>query len=224
MHRSSGKWRCLVHFDGAWASVEVDKDQLKGAAKNFFTALRWVDISGIKKGVNIILQDAPLFEMGRITTDAVSFGWLRKSLNNGAIYSYVMNNYWETNYKADQPGITEFRYSLFPHNGYSVARNMKESMNVMQPLLVLKTKKEFKLPSQILNLSNPNIIIESIKPHGEDLELNLVNLSNRSQDTKMISQCNRLYVLDENKNLNPTNGIHLMGAHETHRLICSSKF
>lgn len=34
-------------------------------------------------------------------------------------FSYVMNNYWHTNYKADQDGPVTFRYALRPHGARS---------------------------------------------------------------------------------------------------------
>ncbi len=30
-------------------------------------------------------------------------------------FSYVMNNYWHTNYKSDQQGLSGYNYALRPH-------------------------------------------------------------------------------------------------------------
>ena len=37
---------------------------------------------------------------------------------SATLYSWVMNNHWHTNYRADQEGETTFRYYLHPHGAY----------------------------------------------------------------------------------------------------------
>jgi hypothetical protein len=106
------------------------------------------------RGAQYPPRAAPLFEAGAITTDAVLSGWRKHTAGNGVIYSYVMNNYWETNYKADQPGVTIFRYVLFPHRGFEAAANMRRSMEASQPLLALPSTAGFALPPPPLRLDN----------------------------------------------------------------------
>ncbi len=221
-----------VHYDVAWGSVEVDVDQMKGANKNFMTALRWVDVSGDEAGMQFVLQDAPLFEAGDITMDAFFlstedfvYKWLREIKHNGAIYSYVMNNYWETNYKADQPGVTTFRYSLFPHGKYDVSANNKKGMEVMQPLIAVPTSANFKMPSPPIAISNENIIIESVKfiSDGKALRLSLYNISNTDQvaDITPGNNCREIFIVEGGRNPSPLSGNSLkFGRHDLLQVVC----
>jgi alpha-mannosidase len=197
-----------VRYDLAWETAQVDVDQLEGACKNYYTPLRWVDVSGDNKGLSIVLVDAPLFEVGEITTDAFIYGWLKKTKQNGVIYSYVMNNYWETNYKAFQPGVTQFRYSLFPHGEYSAVTNNKDSLEVMQPMIVSNSTKTFKMPKQYVTSSNANIAVFSIKSSnkGGGLVFQLYNMADSAQDTtlKFSAQCSYPSIV--------TNGINDYGS------------
>ena len=191
-----------IHYDVAWGSVEAGKDQLEGSCKNYFTPLRWVDISGDDLGMMIVLHDAPLFEAGAITMDA-GRNWNKDILENGAIYSYVMNNYWHTNYKADQPGITSFKYSLFPHLGYDVSLNNKKSLETLQPLMAQKSGMVSQPELTGFSINNNQVIIESIKVvENGVIELDLFNTSDRFQSAHLIGdQCRKLFELETPDNL-----------------------
>ncbi len=212
-----------VRYDVAWGSVEVDVDQIKGACKNYFTPLRWVDVSGDKQGIQIVLQDAPLFEAGAITTDAVLYGWKRETKHNGVVYSYVMNNYWETNYKAYQPGITTFRYSLFPHGRYDGTVNAKQSLEVMQPLLTTMTSPR---TGPLVLIDNQNIIIESIKPSrsSDGLELTLFNISDLDQEALIAGTgtCESLYLIEDGSRSSEQVTNLCFGKHDMFRVYCNT--
>ena len=63
-------------------------------------------------------------------------GWIEHLEPTQTFYSYVMNNYWETNYKASQEGMTTFRYSIMPHLQYDQAAAARFAIERSQPLLV----------------------------------------------------------------------------------------
>jgi alpha-mannosidase len=212
-----------VRYDVAWGSVEVDQDQLPGSCKNFFTPSRWVDVSGDDGGLAIVLVDAPMFEAGAIANDAKRVGWLRETVHNGVVYSYAMNNYWHTNYKADQPGVTVFRFSLFPHDGYDPAANSRMGLSVMEPLIVTAGKHSgLKAP---LTTGNDNIIIESILPSplGPGLEIDLANLSDREQ-TAALAGAEKCRLLTNGRDLTPLppNPV-TFSKHDLMRLVCEGK-
>lgn len=131
-----------VAYDTAFGHAVVDTDQLDGSNKNFITATRWVDISDDEVGISCSLLDAPIFKSGPLVKDPFRSGppdlcgWKRKTNYNGTIYSYVMNNYWMTNYKADQPGETLFRYVFMPHESFDVVKTNQFALEEAQPLIV----------------------------------------------------------------------------------------
>ena len=89
--------------------VNPAKDQLPGAGKEWFSVQHWVaaDQDGLTTAV--LPLDASLVTLGDIVrgTWPTEFGERR-----GTIFSYVMNNYWETNYVGGQGGDFTFRYVL----------------------------------------------------------------------------------------------------------------
>ncbi|MEG0318323.1 MAG: hypothetical protein RR627_00310, partial [Niameybacter sp.] len=63
---------------------------------------------------NILIQtkDAPMIYMGELTHHPVVLCNHKEENNHRDVYSWIMNNIWETNFKMDLSGITEFCYSL----------------------------------------------------------------------------------------------------------------
>mgnify|MGYP000741737662 CR=1 FL=1 len=47
--------------------------------------------------------------------------WMTRALPGTELVAYAMNNYWHTNFKADQPGHVSFRVTLLPHGAFDAA-------------------------------------------------------------------------------------------------------
>lgn len=123
-----------IRINTAWGYYRPGLDQLPGACKNYFSQQRWVDISSKNEGITWCGMDAPLVEIGEITTDATQYGWLKRVTPSTTILSYIMNNYWETNFKAAQPGKVEFVYSIRPHKGFDPVAAERFGMERSNPL------------------------------------------------------------------------------------------
>jgi alpha-mannosidase len=82
-------------------------DLLPGAAREWFSCQHWVAARQGGATAALIPLDAELFSLG----DIVRGEWpLHLGRRQGTIFSYVMNNYWFTNYVAAQGGDYTFRY------------------------------------------------------------------------------------------------------------------
>jgi alpha-mannosidase len=100
------------------------------------------------------------------------------------VFSYVMNNYWHTNYKADQEGPTTFRYSIRPHRGphdpIGAARFGREASG---PLLAVPADPagNAETPPR-LEVKSADAIVETLKPSedGKALVLRLFGASGRT--------------------------------------------
>ena len=171
----------MMRMDTPWAVVRPEADQLPGACKNYFTVQRWVDVSNADYGVTWATVDAPLVEVGTITNDPRGgVGWIKKLEPSTTLYSYVMNNYWETNYKAGQEGPTTFRYSIMPHRTFDSRKASKFGVEQSQPLIVVPVDKKAPVKHSILSVESAAIIVTAFKP-SEDGKAWLVRLFNADQ-------------------------------------------
>ncbi|MGA3325120.1 MAG: polysaccharide lyase family protein, partial [Terriglobia bacterium] len=89
--------------------VDPGRDQLPGAGKEWFSVQHWVAAEEGGGSVALVPVDASLVCLGDIfrATWPKEFG-----PRPGTIFSYAMNNYWDTNYAAGQGGDFTFRYVL----------------------------------------------------------------------------------------------------------------
>ncbi|MHC4728039.1 MAG: glycoside hydrolase family 38 N-terminal domain-containing protein, partial [Planctomycetota bacterium] len=179
----------VLRMDTPWAVVKPETDQLAGACKNYFTVQRWVDVSNEDYGVTWATIDAPLIEIGNITNDprGKNVGWIKHIKPSTTLYSYVMNNYWETNYKAGQEGPTTFRYSIKPHRRFDSSKAAKFGIERSQPLIVVPVDNKAPIPPTIVSVKSPSVIVTAFKPSedGQGRILRLFNANGKSDKVRL---------------------------------------
>jgi alpha-mannosidase len=171
-----------MRLDVPWAVVRPELDQMPGACKNWFCVGRWADVSNQDYGVTWASLDAPLLEVGGITADKMGpqsnpDAWLAKLEPSQTFYSWVMNNHWYTNYRADQEGPTTFRYVLRPHRQYDPMATQRFGMECSQPLVAVPVEKGTVAPGLGVEVKGDNVLIASVKP-SEDRKAWILRLFN----------------------------------------------
>jgi len=111
-----------VCVDEGGALVMPGDNQIAGSCRDFIGAHSGVDVWNSNSGIALVTLDAPLVEIGAITDERQDpesrvRKWPRDTAPGTAAYAYLLNNYWHTNYKADQEGRLRFRFVLRPHSG-----------------------------------------------------------------------------------------------------------
>jgi len=130
-----------MRLDEPWAVIRPEADQLPGSCKDWLPVGRWADVSNAAYGVTWATLDAPLVEVGGLTATLIGSqsnlrAWRAKLEPSQTLYSWVMNNFWHTNYRAEQEGRTVFRYALRPHGAYSAIDAYRFGIGCSQPLVV----------------------------------------------------------------------------------------
>ena len=150
-----------LRYDVAWGIVRPEQDQIPGACKNFFSVQGWVDVSNDERGVTWATPDAPLIEIGSITAEKPWMTEIRPAQN---FYSYLMNNYWHTNYKADQEGASDFRFSIRPHARYDQAAAVRFGIERRQPLVISYTRPPEMTSTPFFQIAPTDVIVQSLLP------------------------------------------------------------
>ena len=89
--------------------VRPNEDQMPGACREWFTPQNLVHVTDKDFSIAWSTPDVPLATL----TDINRGKWLSTlPITNGHVYSYAMNNYWFTNYRAQQGGAFRFRFSI----------------------------------------------------------------------------------------------------------------
>jgi hypothetical protein len=150
----------VVRMETPWAVVRPEVDQLPGACKNWFTVQRWIDVSNSGTGVTMAPLDAPLVEIGGITAE---LPWMSTIQPSQTLYSYVMNNYWHTNYKADQSGPTTFRYVFHPHGRFDALQAARFGQDVSRPLVAVAADSDAPA-APWLSVEPSTVNVETLRP------------------------------------------------------------
>jgi len=179
-----------VRIDVPWAVVEVEKDQLPGANRNFYCVQRWVDLSGGGHGVTWVTRDAPMLQFDPIKI-APAFGvehW-RERIDPGAhIYSWTMNNHWETNYKAYQSGEITFCYYLRPHaGGYDAVDAQRFGRAMCQPLIAVRANRSSPVREPLVAVDGGGVVITTVRPSrdGGAYMVRLFNVAHERQAPRL---------------------------------------
>jgi hypothetical protein len=177
----------VVHINSPGVIGEPEKDQLAGACKNWFSIERWVDISNGKMGVTWSSADAPLMEMGGLTANLPRSqpnpnAYLKTIKPASRIYSWVMNNHWHTNYRAEQDGPTWFHFAIQPHGAYDPVAATRFGLESTEPLIVAPATGPAPAGPRV-NIEPATVIATAFKPSddGQALIVRLFNPTDAPQ-------------------------------------------
>ena len=163
--------RGTVRMEQGLAIVRPDLDQADGANRNLYPVQRWLDASNSEYGVTIVTPDLPLWQLNGLTAEAFKQpdgreAWLWHSLPGTELVAYAMNNYWHTNFKADQPGPVTFRVTLVPHGPFSAAAATRLGVMASEPPVVIPSSGNTVRAPQ-LEIDNPHVIVSSVTPSAD---------------------------------------------------------
>lgn len=162
----------VIRMEQGWAVVRPDSDQATGANRNLYPVQRWLDVSNAGFGVTVVTPDLPLWELNGLTAEAPFAAadgnetWLRHALPGTELIAYAMNNYWHTNYKADQPGPVTFRVTLIPHGAFDASQSTHAALDVVAPPTVMRAR-EVVAPQPPFTIDNDSVIVSSIAPSAD---------------------------------------------------------
>ncbi|GIX06570.1 MAG: hypothetical protein KatS3mg115_0973 [Candidatus Poribacteria bacterium] len=94
--------------------IRLEEDLLPSTCRDWYLLQGWAAFSCETFTVLVASPDAPLAQFGRINTGR----WQTRFRPRSATFiSWILNNYWHTNFPAAQEGELRFRYRLMAHEG-----------------------------------------------------------------------------------------------------------
>lgn len=160
-----------------------NRDQLDGAAKDWYPVTRWASVSDGKRSVTVVPIDAPLVHLGGITTGR----WARTLEPEGpTIMSWALNNHWLVNFRASQSGVMPLRYRLTTHEGPADATaSARFAAEAATPPVVLRDIRPTGTTSDSFFSIDPSQPLSVTTKPGEDdgwIAVRLQNLSRQPLD------------------------------------------
>ncbi|HET9086337.1 MAG TPA: polysaccharide lyase family protein [Acidobacteriaceae bacterium] len=151
--------------------VDPAKDMYAGAGHEWFSVQHWVAVQQDGISAAVMPLDVPLVTLGDINRGI----WPTQfSQRTGTIFSYVMNNYWFTNYRAGQGGHFRFRYVVTSASASDAAGLSRMGWQETTPLEKDEVTSQDKAQNpprpldgkqeSFLQVNDPNLLLEAWKP------------------------------------------------------------
>ncbi|MDI6844668.1 MAG: glycoside hydrolase family 38 C-terminal domain-containing protein, partial [Candidatus Saccharicenans sp.] len=156
-----------VRLDLGWGTVNPFFEELPGACLDFFSIQKAVSLCRPDFSLIWVSPDVPLIEIGDLTDERSFNGfprvWKKELSPSATIISYALNNYWHTNYKADQEGEINLRYTLFLERSIEPALLKLKTLEVCQPPAVIPAEEiQIPLPS-LLKIEPERVVVTRFK-------------------------------------------------------------
>lgn len=148
------------------AFVNPAKDELPGGSREWYIASPWAAVSADDFTASVIPLDAPLVTFGDIMRGLWPTEFKPKS---GTIFSWMMNNYWGTNFQAWQGGAYTFRYVISSASKLDPAALARAGQEAVTPLESAQMPASFEasaLPAtqaSLLTIDNPAVLMTTWK-------------------------------------------------------------
>lgn len=96
------------HFtEVAGGIIETGKDQIPGSSNDWYTVQTFTSVRNSNSQLLLGCTEMPLMQFGAINTGRYKAGALPQGTN---LFSWPMNNYWVTNFNAEQRGGHSWKY------------------------------------------------------------------------------------------------------------------
>ena len=170
-----------IHLDVPGGNIEAGVDQIKGSSNDWYTVQNFATARNGNSQVVMGSQEIPLMQFGAINTGRYKAGAVPQTTN---MYSWPMNNYWVTNFNADQMGELQWSYFITSSEDNSTAFATQFAWENRIPFLtrVLQANEDSKeqlAPASILKIVPENLLLVNMRPvEGENavmLQLREIN-------------------------------------------------
>ena len=98
-----------IHLDVPGGNIEAGVDQIPGSSNDWYTVQNFATARSERSQVVMGSPEIPWMQFGAINTGRYEAGAVPQSTN---MYSWPMNNYWVTNFNADQMGELQWSYFI----------------------------------------------------------------------------------------------------------------
>jgi hypothetical protein len=163
-----------------------DTDQLNGSVRDWYPVRRWADVSDGARGVTLCPLDAPLVQLGGITTGKAA----RQLRPMGpAFFSWALNNHWMVNFRASQGGRIPLRYRLTTHadacDDGAAARFAAEAAT--PPIVLRDYVPRGPRAARLLTVDDPEIEVTA-KPaeNGDGIVLRVLDLDGSERTVELV--------------------------------------
>ncbi|MCX6877187.1 MAG: hypothetical protein NTW21_25765 [Verrucomicrobia bacterium] len=173
-------------YDVAGQTVALDNEQLPGTVRDYATVGTWVAAADDGLCVTLACPDAPMVQLG-----GFHFGQSLTSVpraDHCLLLGWPLNNYWDTNFPASQPGFKWFRYELTSARCFDAAAAMRFGQAAATPVEYHPVLSRAAITDgPLLEMDNAAVLLTSLRRtrDGAGWFVHLGNPTGRAQSVRL---------------------------------------
>ncbi len=197
-----------LFYEAQGGIVSPGKNQLEGSSSDWNAIQNFAGVRNQEDQIVFTSNDMPLVQFGDLN---IGHYYYRLKPKTNHIYSWVLNNYWVTNFKAQQQGELRWSYAIGSSKKNSIenatAFGWSDRVPLQARVIWPKSKaiNSKAYSKSLINLNVPNLLVVNISPsldnngiilhirelEGKHTHLNIDDLLNQTQ-ANLASQINVL--------------------------------
>ena len=195
--RLAGSGACRAFVELPYGAMEVDHDQAPGGYRDWYATNSFAAVSDGQRTATLATPHSPMLTFNDILRDRLK---QHAGPFNGAIFAYLFNNNWDTNYKAWQGGDMVFSCLLdlragafdpaaatrFGWDALSTmvdpARGDAADLWAAPPAQAMSSASGDATTTSLLQLSGDTVVVGGVTRRGKLLQARLYNPSARASE------------------------------------------
>ena len=157
-----------LSFDVQGGVVSSGINQLEGTASDWNTIQSFVSVKSPKGQIIFNSNEAPLVQLGDINTGRFYY---KHTPQTSHVYSWVLNNYWTTNFKASQQGEMKWKYTISSvennSTAYATAISLENKLPMAARVIAAGKNNNGNGSKSFLNIGLENLILVNAKPSAD---------------------------------------------------------
>jgi hypothetical protein len=177
-----------AHYETGGAVVELDEEQLPYASRHYITTQRFIRIADGARELTVACPDAPLWQVGGFTFGRFGEPDGRVDRERPTLVAWLTNNYWSTNFQADQGGQIRFRFWLLPGLRQPLGQSAAAALARTQPLAAHLYSGRGPVRHEhgaLLDLDLGPLLLPRLEPDGEGVALILLNPEDQAVEARI---------------------------------------
>ena len=177
-----------VLYEAHGGIVYPGKNQLEGTSSDWHTVQNFLAVRGPRGQIVLGSREVPLMQLGGLNLG--KFRYIAE-VEKPHAFSWVMNNYWVTNFRASQEGEFRWNYFLTSSRNSSNSFATRAGWGSRIPLLcrVFPPGKSSKIAPErsLLRIDADNVLLVSTKPSADTkgIILHLRELEGKPADVRV---------------------------------------
>lgn len=167
-----------LYFEAQGGLVSPGVNQLEGSSSDWNAIQNFAAVRNQNAQIVFTSKDMPLVQFGDLN---IGRYYYRLNPQTNHIYSWVLNNYWVTNFKAEQQGELRWSYSIGsstnPTNTWSTRFGWSDRVPLQARVIwpSLNAEESKMQTKSFIDLKTPNLLLVNCSPamNGKDIILHI---------------------------------------------------